>query len=71
MLFLSLPASARGSLKDDLRRINTVINNLDTLWRMLKSKNSGKFEAISKDGFQMVCQELKKSLEDMPNSFDN
>lgn len=59
-----LPDSARGPLKDDLRRINTVIGNLDALWRMFKSKNSGAFGDISKDGFVLVCRELKKSLED-------
>lgn len=57
-----LPDSAKGSVKDDIRRINTVKDNLDALWRMLKSKNSGLFEKISKDDFQMVCDELKKSL---------
>lgn len=62
-----LPDSAKGSVKDDIRRINTVIGNLDALWRMLKSKNSGTIEMISKDGFQMVCDELKKSLGEFPN----
>lgn len=62
-----LPDSAKGSVKDDIRRINTVIGNLDALWRMLKSKNSGTFEMISKDGFRMVCDELNKSLVEFPN----
>ena len=61
-----LPDSAKGSIKDNIRRINTVMGSLDVLWRMLKSKNSGSFEMISKDGFQMVCDELKKSLVEFP-----
>ena len=65
-----LPDSAKGPLKDNLRRINTVISNLTALWRMLKSKNSGAFEEISKDGFMLVCQELQKSLQDRLEDFD-
>ena len=65
-----LPDSARGPLKDDLRRINTVIDNLNSLWRMFKSKNSGAFGDISKDGFMLVCRELKKSLDDLPNELE-
>lgn len=66
-----LPDYAKGPFKDELRRINTVISNLTALWRMLKSKNSGAFEDISKDGFMLVCQELKKSLDDLPDDFDS
>lgn len=63
------PDSAKGPYKDELRRINTVISNLTALWRMLKSKNSGTFENVSKDGFKLVCQELKKCLDNLPEDF--
>ena len=63
------PDYAKGPFKEDLRRINTVIINLTALWRMLKSKNSGTFENVSKEGFKLVCQELKKSLDNLPDDF--
>ena len=60
-----LPDSAKGSIKDDLRKINTVRDNLNALWRMLKSKNSGKFDLLSKDDFKMVCEVISESLKEV------
>ena len=60
-----LPNSAKGSMKDDLRKINTVLGSLNALWRMLKSKNSGSFDLLSKDGFKMVCEVISESLKEV------
>ncbi len=59
-----LPDSAKGSMKDDLRKINTVLGSLTALWRMLKSKNSGSFDMLSKDGFKLVCEAISESLKE-------
>ena len=52
--------SAKGSMKDDLRKINTVLGSLTALWRMLKSKNSGSFDMLSKDGSSWFAKRLVK-----------
>lgn len=58
-----LSDSAKGPVKDELRKINTILGNLSGLWKMLRSKNSGSFDAVSKDGFKLVCDVLKLSIE--------
>lgn len=59
-----LSDTGRGHYRDKLRKINTIINNLTVLWRMLSFKNSGTFGSISKNGFELVCKELKESVEE-------
>ena len=54
----------KGPHKDKLKKINTIIGNLGGLWKMLESKNSGDFKELSKNGFELVCKELKKRLEE-------
>lgn len=58
-----LSDSAKGTVKDELRKINTILANLSGLWKMLRSKNSGSFDAVSKDDFKLVCDVLKSSIE--------
>ena len=60
-----LPDSAKGSRKDDLRKINTVLGSLNALWRMLKSKNSGSFNMLSRNGFTMACEEIIENLKEV------
>ncbi len=60
-----LSDSAKGVIKDDLRKINIIRGNLNVLWKMLRSKNSATFEMLSKDGFKHVCDMLKFSFEDI------
>ena len=54
----------KGPHKDKLRKIITIIGNLGGLWKMLESKNSGDFQELSKNSFEFVCNELKRSLEE-------
>lgn len=58
-----LSESAKGPIKDDLRKINTILGNLSGLWKMLRSKHSGSFDSVSKDDFKLVCDVLKSSIE--------
>ena len=57
-----LPDSAKGPLKDEMRKINKVLGSWNALWRMLKSKNSGSFEMLSKNDFKLVCDVISESL---------
>lgn len=56
--------AVRGPYKDRLRKINTIIANLSRLWKILASKNSGDFKDVSNNNFKLVCDELKRSLEE-------
>lgn len=59
-----LPADARGYYKNKLRKVNTIISNLTKFWKMLGSKNSSKFENASQKQFELVCRELKQSIDE-------
>lgn len=59
-----LADAVKGPYKDKLRKINTIISNLSGLCKMLGAKNSGDFKELSKNSFDLVCSELKKSLEE-------
>ena len=59
-----LPADARGHYNDKLHKVNTIISNLSKLWKMLGSKNSVTFGDASKKQFDLVCRELKQSIDD-------
>lgn len=59
-----LPSGARGPYKDKIRKVNTIINNLTTLWKMFGSKNSVTFDMASKNKFELVYKELKQSIDD-------
>jgi len=61
---MKLTDAVKGPYKDKLRKINTIIGNLGGLWKMLESKNSGDFKELSKNSFESVCNELKRSLEE-------
>ena len=60
----NLSDSGKGFYRDKLRKINSIINHLGNLWRMLGSKNSGAFDDISNNGFELVCKELNMSVEE-------
>lgn len=60
----NLSDAGKTHYKDKLHKINTIINHLGRLWRMLGSKNSGTFDSISKNDFVLVCNELKESVEE-------
>ena len=53
-----------GPYKDKLRKINTIIGNLEGLWKMLESKNSSEFKTLSVNNFDFVCRELKRCLDE-------
>lgn len=59
-----LPADARGYYKNKLRKVNTIISNLTKFWKMLGSKNSSTFENASEKQFELVCRELKQSIDE-------
>ena len=59
-----LSDAVKGPYKDKLRKINTIISNLSGIWKMLGAKNSGDFKELSKNGFHLVCNVLKTSLEE-------
>lgn len=59
-----LSDAVKGPYKDKLRKINTIISNLSRLWKILASKNSGVFKDVSNNNFKLVCDELKRSLEE-------
>lgn len=58
-----LSGSTRIPYNENLRKLNTIIENLGKLWKMLGSKNYCSFEKVSRDNFMIVCDELKTSLE--------
>ena len=60
----NLSDSGKGFYRDKLRKINSIINHLGNLWRVLGSKNSGAFDDISNNGFELVCKELNMSVEE-------
>jgi hypothetical protein len=63
-LISKLADAVKGPYKDKLRKINIIISNLGELWRMLGSKNSGDFKELSENNFKLVCEALKRSLEE-------
>lgn len=58
-----LPSVANKTKKKELRKINTILNNLSDVWDMFKSKNSGRFETVSKDNFKLLSDDILKRLE--------
>lgn len=60
----ALSGSPKGPYKNKLRKLNTILSNLDALWEMLSSKNSGEFKTISQNGFKIVCDIVKESLDE-------
>ena len=61
-LLMNIADAAKGPVKKKIRKIKTILDNLDKLWDMLGSKNSGTLDVISKDGFKVVCESIKDSL---------
>lgn len=67
----ALSDSPKGPYEYRIRKIDTILNNLDALWEMLSSKNSGEFKTISLGGFKVVCDIVKESLEEAVYKNDN
>lgn len=61
-LLLKIADAAKGPVKKRLRMVNTILDNLNKLWDMLGSKNSGELAVVSQDGFKMLCDNIKESL---------
>lgn len=58
-----LSSVAIKTKKKELRKINTILDNLSDLWDMFKSKNSGRLEIVSKDDFKLLSDDILKRLE--------
>lgn len=58
-----LPPVASETKKKELRKIDTILNNLSDVWDMFKSKNSSRFETVSKDNFKLLSDDILKRLE--------
>lgn len=59
-----LPPIASETKKKELRKINAILNHLSSIWDMFKSKNSGLFEAVSKNDFKMLSDDILRRLEE-------
>ena len=55
---------ASETKKKELRKINAILNHLSSIWDMFKSKNSGLFEAVSKNDFKMLSDDILRRLEE-------